>query len=138
MLGSVAVASSEARVILCVAWSRVSLSPDEARAFAQGGREREGVAMATLRQRQKAAKHHVEWWHARLREVTHEGCGVYTVPEDHSACCPSCGSEDTSSVLLDKAGWCWWTCLPGCLPDSDVSGPFDTETDCLNDALGRV
>ena len=29
------------------------------------------------------------------------------------------------------AGWYWWTCLPGCLPDSDPSGPFDTEAEAL-------
>ena len=24
-------------------------------------------------------------------------------------------------------GWYWWSCFPGCLPDSDPIGPFDTE-----------
>jgi hypothetical protein len=31
-------------------------------------------------------------------------------------------------------GWYWWTCLPGCLPDSDPVGPFETEEDALADA----
>jgi len=32
------------------------------------------------------------------------------------------------------AGWYWWACLPGCLPDSDPYGPCDTEEEALADA----
>lgn len=32
------------------------------------------------------------------------------------------------------AGWYWWSCFPGCLPDSDPSGPFATEQEALDDA----
>jgi hypothetical protein len=31
-------------------------------------------------------------------------------------------------------GWYWWSCFPGCLPDSDPMGPFDTEAEALADA----
>lgn len=31
-------------------------------------------------------------------------------------------------------GWYWWTCFPGCLPDSDPFGPFDTEDEAIADA----
>lgn len=31
-------------------------------------------------------------------------------------------------------GWYWWTSLPGCLPDSEPLGPFDSEDDALADA----
>lgn len=31
-------------------------------------------------------------------------------------------------------GWYWWPCFPGCLPDSDPIGPFDTEEEALADA----
>ena len=31
-------------------------------------------------------------------------------------------------------GWYWWSCFPGCLPDSDPEGPFPTEADALDDA----
>ena len=33
-----------------------------------------------------------------------------------------------------SGGFMWCVCLPGCLPDSDWSGPFATETDALADA----
>ena len=32
------------------------------------------------------------------------------------------------------AGWYWWACFPGCLPDGDPSGPFETEAEALADA----
>ena len=31
-------------------------------------------------------------------------------------------------------GWFWWTCLPGCLPDSSPFGPFKTSAEALADA----
>ena len=31
-------------------------------------------------------------------------------------------------------GWYYWTCLPGCMPDSDPFGPFDSEAEALADA----
>ena len=31
-------------------------------------------------------------------------------------------------------GWYWWPCFPGCLPDGDPIGPFDTEAEALADA----
>jgi len=36
------------------------------------------------------------------------------------------------------AGWYWWSCFPGCLPDSDPMGPFATEEEALSDARERV
>jgi hypothetical protein len=32
-------------------------------------------------------------------------------------------------------GFYWWPCFPGCLPDSEPVGPFDSEFECLVDAL---
>jgi len=31
-------------------------------------------------------------------------------------------------------GWFYWFCFPGCLPDSDPIGPFETEEQALKDA----
>ena len=33
-----------------------------------------------------------------------------------------------------ERGWYWWSCFPGCLPDSDPIGPFATEAKALEDA----
>lgn len=32
------------------------------------------------------------------------------------------------------AGWYWWACMPGCLPDSPPFGPFYCEAAALRDA----
>jgi hypothetical protein len=31
-------------------------------------------------------------------------------------------------------GWFWWSCFPGCLPDSPANGPFKSHKDALKDA----
>jgi hypothetical protein len=31
-------------------------------------------------------------------------------------------------------GWYYWACFPGCLPDSDPIGPFETENEAIADA----
>jgi hypothetical protein len=31
-------------------------------------------------------------------------------------------------------GWYWWSCFPGCLPDGEAMGPFETEAEALADA----
>ena len=35
---------------------------------------------------------------------------------------------------LSAPGWYWQACFPGCLPDSDPVGPFDSEAEALADA----
>jgi hypothetical protein len=35
---------------------------------------------------------------------------------------------------LSPDGWYYWFCFPGCLPDSDPEGPFDTKEEALADA----
>jgi len=37
-----------------------------------------------------------------------------------------------------EGGWFWWTCLPGCLPDSCAFGPFKTREDALADAMDNA
>ena len=32
------------------------------------------------------------------------------------------------------SGWYWWACFPGCLPDGEPCGPFETEEEALADA----
>jgi hypothetical protein len=34
----------------------------------------------------------------------------------------------------NEAGWYWWPCFPGCLPDGEANGPFDTEEEAIADA----
>ena len=34
----------------------------------------------------------------------------------------------------DNAGWYWWSCFPGCLPDSAPLGPFETQQEAVDDS----
>lgn len=40
---------------------------------------------------------------------------------------------DENGDLL-AAGWYWQACFPGCLPDGELMGPFDTEELAIADA----
>jgi len=35
---------------------------------------------------------------------------------------------------LGKPGFYWWSCFPGCLPDGEPIGPFETEEEAVKDA----
>lgn len=35
--------------------------------------------------------------------------------------------------LLDE-GFYWWSCFPGCLPDGEANGPFNTAMEAYLDA----
>ena len=37
----------------------------------------------------------------------------------------------------DQRGWFWWSCYPGCLPDSDPVGPFESSREAYEDAVGQ-
>lgn len=59
-------------------------------------------------------------------EVFHHDCTSTEEP------CPF-ASEESAEFECER-GWFYWFCFPGCLPDSDAIGPFDTEEDALADA----
>jgi len=52
--------------------------------------------------------------------------------------CPECAaisSSGTGARCIDtKVKWYWWPCFPGCMPDSDPMGPFDSEQAAIDDA----
>jgi hypothetical protein len=45
------------------------------------------------------------------------------------------GVVDSDGDPLDS-GWYWWSCFPGCLPDSEPMGPFDSEIEAIADSKG--
>lgn len=44
------------------------------------------------------------------------------------------GDHPSGSGETLEPGWYWWACFPGCLPDGDPVGPFETEEDACEDA----
>jgi hypothetical protein len=43
---------------------------------------------------------------------------------------PDCGPQEP--------GWYWWACFPGCLPEGDPTGPFETSVAAYSDAQGEA
>jgi hypothetical protein len=74
-----------------------------------------------------------ETFYAKAGEWAHdkngERCDVETYGMDHDRC-----GEPVDGQDLNSAGWYWLACLPGCLPDSDPHGPFETEEEAIEDA----
>ena len=70
-----------------------------------------------------------DWRAERLAE------GMSSEPPEDAA--DSAEYEEERHLEAESlAGWYWWTCSPGCMPDSDASGPFATEEEANEDAGG--
>ena len=48
--------------------------------------------------------------------------------------CGDCECEIEPEGHVLPAGFYWWACFPGCMPDGDPCGPFKTEQDAIDDA----
>lgn len=35
---------------------------------------------------------------------------------------------------IEEPGWYYWFCFPGCMPDSEPFGPFESEQAAIDDA----
>lgn len=74
------------------------------------------------------------------------GCGevsplapdYYGVLYPNETTCPHCLKVAGFYRTSVEPRWYWWACFPGCLPDSEPSGPFDTEAEALADAREGV
>lgn len=53
----------------------------------------------------------------------------------HDAVAENEGNFKDAAASL--AGWYWWACFPGCLPDGEANGPFDTMQEAYKDAKGE-
>jgi hypothetical protein len=53
---------------------------------------------------------------------------VFRHPQDYNLC------EDMYSKHDAPPGWYYWHLSPGCLPDTDPIGPFETEEEARKDA----
>lgn len=95
-----------------------------------------------------AAKHSIEVWGAPAWDLECGSCAeVRTVDSNYMSAntyraeldgasmvrCPECGAgiaqPDPGTSLGRK--WFYWTCMPGCLPESEAWGPYDSEREAL-------
>lgn len=42
--------------------------------------------------------------------------------------------HEATAIEEAGTGWFWWSCMPGCLPDGEACGPFNTSQEAYNDA----
>ena len=42
--------------------------------------------------------------------------------------------DHADEYTITQPGWYWWACFPGCLPDGDPMGPFETENEATANA----
>lgn len=60
-----------------------------------------------------------------------EGCGMLDIDGDYIDRC-DCPEGDEDVFSWEKhAGWYFWYCIPGCMPDSDPDGPYATKAECI-------
>ncbi len=43
-------------------------------------------------------------------------------------------ADRANEYTIFEPGYYWWTCLPGCLPDSSPFGPYETEAAAIEAA----
>jgi hypothetical protein len=63
-------------------------------------------------------------------EVFYHAQGNVIEPEEHT--------DDDGGESALPSGWYWWLCFPGCLPDGEPMGPFETEAEALADARDGI
>jgi hypothetical protein len=67
------------------------------------------------------------WLSARLAEAVKESLG-----HDYDQAEVDPVTEEAAKEL---AGFYWWSCQPGCLPDGEANGPFETAEEAEEDVL---
>lgn len=60
------------------------------------------------------------------------------VPHEDGECPNTGDSCSAASCRAELLGWYWQACMPGCLPDGEPCGPFETEVAALEDAREGV
>jgi hypothetical protein len=44
--------------------------------------------------------------------------------------------DDFGNVTTNESGWYWQACFPGCMPDGEPVGPFETKAEAIEDGMG--
>lgn len=86
-----------------------------------------------------ADEHHIVVWQDDVYEGECRSCHesvllhgeAYQASRDNRVC-PTCGKH--VPMHNTTTGYFWWCCLPGCLPEGDAQGPYETELEALESA----
>jgi hypothetical protein len=64
-------------------------------------------------------------------EIFHAKVGEWAYDAYGERCDVERDGKGEATNLLNEAGWYWWVHSPGCLPDSEPNGPFETSDEAL-------
>lgn len=66
---------------------------------------------------------------------------MFDAMSDRAEAVASPNDDTVDSAVRDAAqqmqGWYYWYCFPGCLPDSEPTGPFKSEDEAIKDARSQ-
>lgn len=48
--------------------------------------------------------------------------------------CLAMRADEPGAEIPPIGSWFWWACSPGCMPDGEPVGPFETEEQAIEDA----
>lgn len=85
------------------------------------------------RERNPYALPNIETFQADYAECPHCSTSVSFGDGEGRTHCNECHHDVSRADVTTSTGWFYWYCFPGCLPDSDPIGPFDTEDAALAD-----
>jgi len=46
--------------------------------------------------------------------------------------------DHADEYTITEKGWYYWSCFPGCLPDSEATGPFNSEKEAIKEAQSQT
>ena len=108
-------------------------------------RENDGMSAIYFWLSEKAS----EWYHENARGIFEEWQAKHRAAKLKNVEIFYVSAEDfenaepgTWQALLTRAsqglpGYYWWTCAPGCLPDSEAVGPFETREEAEEDVINN-
>jgi DNA-directed RNA polymerase subunit RPC12/RpoP len=79
-----------------------------------------------------------EAWRAEVYRFDCETCGDMLLHEGEvdaatdGVQCPSCQGNRGTLVRTGEKKWWAWFCFPGCMPESEPFGPFDSEKQAID------
>lgn len=110
--------------------------------FLTAAAEAYGYQLRTGRESDNAAlfpKEVVEWAYQHSDEISLRELEIREEREEKATTVPHGYEVWHDSDMEDEdgnpmpAGWYWWACFPGCMPDGDPMGPFPTKRAAIAD-----
>lgn len=101
------------------------------------------VSLTTEGVRNELRRQSIEFFHQSASDFLTADDGSWNQDRLNEACSPDPEEPEGNRIEREReaaelAGYYWWTCFPGCLPEGDPMGPFKTEAEAIEDAAQTV